>query len=45
MDLAQDKWKNSLENGSDSIILDVRPPEEFETSIIPNSVNIAFYSP
>tara|TARA_X000000368_G_scaffold398285_1_gene368199 strand:- start:596 stop:904 length:309 start_codon:yes stop_codon:yes gene_type:complete len=45
MDLAQDKWKNSLENGSDSIILDVRTPEEFETSRIPNSVNIDFYNP
>ena len=45
MDLEQDKWKNGLENDSDSLILDVRTPEEFETSRIPKSVNIDFYNP
>ena len=44
MDLEQDKWKNGLENDSDSLILDVRTAEEFETSRIPNSVNIDFYN-
>ena len=45
MDLEQEKWKNGLENDSDSLILDVRTTEEFETSRIPNSVNIDFYNP
>ena len=45
MDLEQDKWKNGLEYDSDAFILDVRTPEEFETSRIPNSVNIDFYNP
>ena len=45
MDLEQDKWKNGLENDSDAIILDVRTTEEFETSRIPNSLNIDFYNP
>ena len=45
MDLEQDKWKNGLENDLDAIILDVRTPEEFETSRIPNSLNIDFYNP
>ena len=45
MDLEQDKWKNGLENDSDSLILDVRTPDEFETSRIPNSINIDFYNP
>ena len=45
MDLEQDKWKNGLEYDSDAFILDVRTPEEFESSRIPNSVNIDFYNP
>ena len=45
MDLKQDKWKIGLENDSETIILDVRTPEEFEASRIPNSVNIDFYNP
>ena len=45
MDLEQDKWKIGLENNLDALILDVRTPEEFETSRIPNSVNIDFYNP
>ena len=45
MDLEQDKWKIGLENDSETIILDVRTPEEFEASRIPNSVNIDFYNP
>jgi len=45
MDLEQNKWKIGLENDSDSIILDVRTPEEFEASRIPNSINIDFYNP
>ena len=45
MDLEQDKWKNDLENDLDALILDVRTPEEFEISRIPNSINIDFYNP
>ena len=45
MDLEEEKWKNCLENDSDALILDVRTSEEFETSRIPNSVNIDFYNP
>jgi len=45
MDLEQIKWNNGLENDSDAIILDVRTPEEFETSRIPKSINIDFYNP
>ena len=45
MDLEQDKWKNGLENDSDAFILDVRTAEEFDTSRIPNSINIDFYNP
>ena len=45
MDLEEDKWKNSLENDSDALILDVRTPEEFKTSRIPKSINIDFYNP
>ena len=45
MDLEQNKWKIGLENDLDALILDVRTPEEFEVSRIPNSVNIDFYNP
>jgi rhodanese-related sulfurtransferase len=45
MDLEQVKWNNDLENESDPIILDVRTPQEFETSRIPKSINIDFYNP
>jgi rhodanese-related sulfurtransferase len=45
MDLEQVKWNDDLENESDPIILDVRTPQEFETSRIPKSINIDFYNP
>ena len=45
MDLEQVKWNNGLENDLDALILDVRTPEEFETSRIPKSINIDFYNP
>ena len=45
MDLEQDKWKNCLLNDSNALILDVRTPDEFETSRIPKSINIDFYNP
>ena len=45
MDLEQEKWKIALENDSESIILDVRTPEEFEINRILRSINIDFYNP
>tara|TARA_X000000368_G_scaffold41198_1_gene29833 strand:- start:180 stop:488 length:309 start_codon:yes stop_codon:yes gene_type:complete len=45
MDLEQDKWKTGFENDTDAVMLDVRTPEEYEISRIPNSVNIDFYNP
>ena len=45
MDLEQEIWKNKLDSDSSSVILDVRTPDEFNTSRIPNSINIDFYNP
>jgi len=45
MDLDQIIWKEKLDSVSNAIILDVRTPEEFEISRIPNSKNIDFYNP
>ncbi len=45
MDLEQEIWKNKLDSDSNSVTLDVRTPDEFNTSSIPNSINIDFYNP
>ena len=45
MDLDQYSWKNQLLSEKNSVIIDVRTPEEFQTSRIPNSINIDFYNP
>ena len=45
MDLEQEIWKNKLDSNSKSVILDVRTPDEFNTSRISNSINIDFYNP
>ena len=45
MDLDQYSWKNQLLSEKNSVIIDVRTPEEFQTSKIPNSINIDFYNP
>ena len=45
MDLDQYSWKKQSLSDEGSIILDVRTPEEFEFSRIPNSRNIDFYNP
>ena len=45
MDLEQEIWKNKLDSDSNSVILDVRTPDEFNTSRISNSINIDFYNP
>ncbi len=45
MDLEQEFWKNKLDGDSKSVTLDVRTPDEFNISRIPNSINIDFYNP
>ena len=45
MNLDQTTWNRQYHSDENAIILDVRTPEEFETSRIPNSKNIDFYNP
>ena len=45
MNLDQSTWISQLQTDENAIIVDVRTPEEFETSRIPNSKNIDFYNP
>ena len=45
MNLDQPSWIRQYHSDENAIILDVRTPEEFETSRIPNSKNIDFYNP
>ena len=45
MDLDQKEWSYRSSNDSNSIIIDVRTPEEFEISKIPSSINIDFNNP
>ena len=47
MDLTQGNWEKQLnsELNDGAVIIDVRTPEEFEVSRIPNSINIDFYNP
>ena len=45
MDLDQSSWKKQSLVDKKGIVLDVRTPEEFETSRIPDSKNIDFYNP
>ena len=45
MDIDQNSWKKQTNSDKNAIILDVRTPEEFEISRIPNSINIDFYNP
>jgi len=45
MDLDQSSWEKKAFNDKKGNILDVRTPEEFENSRIPNSINIDFYNP
>ena len=46
MDLTQGNWEKQLnsELNGGAVIIDVRTPEEFEVSRIPNSINIDFYN-
>ena len=45
MDLDQDEWANKYKLLSDSKIIDVRTPQEFQEFRIPDSENIDFYDP
>ena len=45
MNLDQSTWKKQLHSEKNVIILDVRTPEEFDISRIPNSRNLDFYNP
>ena len=45
MNLDQSTWISQFHSDENAVILDVRTPEEFETSRIPNSKNIDFYNP
>ena len=45
MNLDQSTWITQFQSDENAVILDVRTPEEFETSRIPNSKNIDFYNP
>ena len=45
MDLDQSSWEKKALTDQKGIVLDVRTPEEFENSRIPNSKNIDFYNP
>ena len=45
MNLAQENWNSQLSTEKNATILDVRTPEEFGLSRIPNSKNIDFNNP
>ena len=45
MNLDQLTWEKQFLSEENAIILDVRTPEEFEISRIPDSINIDFYNP
>ena len=45
MDLDQSSWEKQATADKKGTILDVRTPEEFEISRIPDSKNIDFYNP
>ena len=45
MDLDQTSWEKKASKDKKGIVLDVRTPEEFKNSRIPNSINIDFYNP
>lgn len=45
MNLDQLTWKKQFLSEKNALIIDVRTPEEFDISRIPNSINIDFYNP
>ncbi|XLS28263.1 rhodanese-like domain-containing protein [Flavobacteriaceae bacterium M23B6Z8] len=42
-DLSQEEWAEQFQADSDSFLLDVRTPEEFEDGHIPGATNIDIY--
>ena len=45
MDLDLKSWKKQLLTDNNANIIDVRTPDEYRISHIPNSINIDFYTP
>lgn len=43
MDLNQKRWFDEFSSTENSVIIDVRTPEEFNDFRIPSSINIDFY--
>jgi rhodanese-related sulfurtransferase len=42
-DLSQQEWTTKLSEDAQSVVLDVRTPEEFEAGYIPEAININIY--
>lgn len=42
-DLSQQDWTTKLSADAQSVVLDVRTPEEFEAGYIPGAININIY--
>tara|TARA_R100000951_G_scaffold49881_1_gene42193 strand:+ start:413 stop:727 length:315 start_codon:yes stop_codon:yes gene_type:complete len=45
LELTQDKWREELKKSNNSVILDVRKPEECAEEIIPNAIEIDILNP
>jgi rhodanese-related sulfurtransferase len=43
MNLSQQDWKSRLERDTNSVVLDVRTPDECSDGIIPSAINIDIY--
>ena len=41
--ILQDEWVSLLEEKSDKIILDVRTPQEYQSGIQPNAINLDIF--
>ena len=44
MNIDQDKWLNLVEESKNSVVIDVRTPEEFVEGYIENAINIDIYN-
>jgi len=45
MDLDLKSWKKQMLSDNNANIIDVRTPDEYKISHLPNSINIDFYNP
>ena len=43
MNLDQNSWTESIEKSKNSVVLDVRTPEEYDEGCIVNSINLNIY--